>query len=79
MKTKQRSPIKLSACSREREAITDTLLSHFRFCSSKRKPTTKIFMIWNETEACVKFVPIMTAINYILHEKAFVSMQKKKK
>lgn len=36
-------------------------------------------MIWNETEACVKFVPIMTAINYILHEKAFVSMQKKKK
>lgn len=36
-------------------------------------------MIWNETEACVKFVPIMTAINYILHEKAFVSMQNKKK
>lgn len=42
LKTKQRSTIKLSACGREREAVTDILLSYFRFYSSKKKTTTKL-------------------------------------
>lgn len=54
LKTKQRSTIKLSACGREREAVTDTLLSYFRFYSSKKKNHNKTtHMIWNKTEMCV--------------------------
>lgn len=77
LKTKQRNPIKLSACSREREAITDSLLSYFRFCSSKRKSTTKIPTIGKNQKR--KSVPTTTAINYIWYGKAIVYMQNRKK
>lgn len=74
LKTKQRSTIKLSACGREREAVTDNLLPYFRFNSSKK--TTIRLPTWLRIKQESKLLHFTTTINYILYENRFLCICK---